>query len=47
MKNLKKLSREATKQIKGSGPRRCTENYECIYGACCKGVCMEYACMED
>lgn len=48
MKNLKKLNREAAKQIKGAGPiRRCNDNSECIYGACCKGVCMEYACFEE
>ncbi|WP_165851788.1 bacteriocin-like protein [Chryseobacterium pennipullorum] len=47
MKNLKKLTREATKQIKGGGLKKCTEHSQCIYGMCCKGVCMEYACFED
>ena len=47
MKNLKKLSREAAKEIKGAGPKRCTEHSQCIYGMCCKGVCMEYSCFED
>ncbi|SIT09121.1 hypothetical protein SAMN05421786_105116 [Chryseobacterium ureilyticum] len=47
MKNLKKLSREAAKQIKGAGPRKCSDDSQCIYGACCRGVCMEFACFEE
>ncbi|MBV8325603.1 hypothetical protein [Chryseobacterium sp.] len=48
MKNLKKLNRETTKRINGGGPiRGCTSNNDCIYGACCRNVCMEYACMEE
>ena len=48
MKNLKKLSREATKQINGgSGPFRCSETRPCYIGFCCRGACMEFACIED
>lgn len=47
MKNLKKLNREAAKQIKGAGPQKCSYDAQCIYGACCRGVCMEFACFEE
>ncbi|WP_445343852.1 bacteriocin-like protein [Chryseobacterium rhizosphaerae] len=47
MKNLKKLSREAIKQIKGGDLKKCTEHSQCIFGMCCKGVCMEHICFED
>ncbi|MCJ7935217.1 MAG: hypothetical protein MUW56_16730 [Chryseobacterium sp.] len=49
MKNLKKLSRESAKQIKGAGGpiKSCSETSPCTFGSCCKGVCMEYICMEE
>ncbi|MGU3373782.1 bacteriocin-like protein [Chryseobacterium sp. M5A1_1a] len=48
MKNLKKLNRDETKQINGGGPiKGCTRDSQCTYGACCKGVCMEFACFEE
>ncbi|CAM3125199.1 bacteriocin-like protein [Chryseobacterium flavum] len=48
MKNLKKLNRETTKQIQGGGPiKQCTDDSQCIYGACCRGFCMEYSCIEE
>ncbi|MCL8537262.1 MULTISPECIES: bacteriocin-like protein [Chryseobacterium] len=47
MKNLKKLSREKAKQINGGLIERCSETRPCFIGICCRGVCMEYACIED
>ncbi|MGE8555632.1 MAG: bacteriocin-like protein [Chryseobacterium jejuense] len=47
MKNLKKISRETAKQIKGAGLTKCTEHSQCIFGMCCKGVCMEHICFEE
>ncbi|WP_185117586.1 bacteriocin-like protein [Chryseobacterium sp. PMSZPI] len=48
MKNLKKISRKAAKQINGgAGPIRCSATKPCFIGSCCRGVCMEYICMEE
>ncbi|WP_165828298.1 hypothetical protein [Chryseobacterium phosphatilyticum] len=46
MKNLKKLSREATSQIKGGGFQRCSETDPCPVGWCCNGMCKEFICIE-
>lgn len=46
MKNLKKLSREATKQIKGGGFTKCSATDPCNVGYCCEGICKEYICIE-
>ncbi|CAM3125127.1 bacteriocin-like protein [Chryseobacterium flavum] len=45
MKNLKKISREAAKQINGGAIRRCNEQIPCTVGWCCDGVCSPYICM--
>ncbi|MCJ7935218.1 MAG: hypothetical protein MUW56_16735 [Chryseobacterium sp.] len=48
MKNLKKLSREEQKEIKGSGIiKRCNYSFECPGGACCQNVCVLNPCMLD
>lgn len=47
MKNLKKLSREKSKLINGGMIERCSETRPCFIGFCCRGACMEYACIED
>ncbi|MBF6645511.1 hypothetical protein H3Z85_14040 [Chryseobacterium indologenes] len=45
MKNLKKLSREEQKEMKGSGIiRGCTEHFECPGGSCCRNRCVLYPC---
>ncbi|MGL6128484.1 hypothetical protein SAMN05421786_105117 [Chryseobacterium ureilyticum] len=48
MKNLKKISRQEQKEIKGSGIiKRCTEHYQCPGGACCQNVCVLNPCILD
>jgi hypothetical protein len=47
MKNLKKLNREQQKQINGGAITKCSETHPCFIGFCCRGVCMEYACIEE
>ncbi|MFZ4927563.1 bacteriocin-like protein [Chryseobacterium sp. Mn2064] len=48
MKNLKKISRKAAKEINGgAGPIRCSETKPCFIGICCRGTCMENACFEE
>ncbi|CAH0232882.1 hypothetical protein MP478_05040 [Chryseobacterium sp. WG14] len=44
MKNLKKLSREAAKQINGGAIRRCSNTVPCTVGWCCDGVCTPIMC---
>ncbi|MCS4302355.1 MULTISPECIES: bacteriocin-like protein [Chryseobacterium] len=45
MKNLKKISREAAKQINGGFAPKCGENIPCSIGWCCQGVCKPQRCM--
>ena len=46
MKNLKKLSREAAKQINGGiGLFRCSITRPCSVGYCCNGECIDHDCM--
>lgn len=43
--NLKKISRQEQKEIKGSGVvKRCFEHFECPGGSCCHNVCVLYPC---
>ncbi|WP_165826515.1 bacteriocin-like protein [Chryseobacterium oncorhynchi] len=43
--NLKKISRQEQKEIKGSGIiKRCFEHFECPGGSCCHNVCVLYPC---
>ncbi|MGU3373783.1 bacteriocin-like protein [Chryseobacterium sp. M5A1_1a] len=45
MKNLKKISRQEQKEIKGSGIiKRCFEHFECPGGSCCHNTCVLYPC---
>ncbi|WP_164975754.1 MULTISPECIES: bacteriocin-like protein [unclassified Chryseobacterium] len=45
MKNLKKINRQAQKEIKGSGPfKKCTEHYQCPGGSCCHNICVLDPC---
>ncbi|MGE8555635.1 bacteriocin-like protein [Chryseobacterium jejuense] len=44
MKNLKKLNREAAKQINGGAIARCSNTRPCTIGWCCDGVCSPYMC---
>ncbi|RKS97561.1 bacteriocin-like protein [Chryseobacterium defluvii] len=44
--NLKKLSREAQKQINGGAFKQCTSHEQCVIGWCCNYMCVEYACIE-
>ncbi|WP_326982712.1 hypothetical protein VUJ46_21570 [Chryseobacterium sp. MYb264] len=46
MKNLKKLSRKDQQLINGGALKKCKSNSECVYGWCCGGTCMEFACLE-
>ncbi|MBO9693010.1 hypothetical protein [Chryseobacterium sp.] len=46
MKNLKKLSREKSKQINGGSIERCSESNPCTVGWCCFGVCSPFICLE-
>lgn len=46
MKNLKKLGREKAKHINGGAIERCSETRPCFIGFCCRGACMEYACID-
>lgn len=46
MKNLKKLTREAAKQINGGiGLFRCSITRPCSVGYCCNGECIDHDCM--
>ncbi|WP_435384127.1 bacteriocin-like protein [Chryseobacterium tructae] len=45
MKNLKKISRQEQKEIKGSGIiKRCIEHFECPGGSCCRNTCVTRPC---
>ncbi|MEJ5051967.1 hypothetical protein WH221_19240 [Chryseobacterium culicis] len=46
MKNLKKLSRQAAKQINGGSIERCSESNPCPVGYCCNGICSPFICLE-
>ncbi|WP_410494469.1 bacteriocin-like protein [Chryseobacterium sp. CH1] len=46
MKNLKKLSRQAAKEINGGMKLfRCSETRPCSVGYCCNGECIDHDCM--
>ncbi|WP_410493993.1 bacteriocin-like protein [Chryseobacterium sp. G0162] len=47
MKNLKKISREAAKQINGGLIGKCSRTNPCTVGWCCNGVCSPRACIEN
>ncbi|MDN3694221.1 hypothetical protein QWZ06_19025 [Chryseobacterium tructae] len=43
--NLKKLSRQAAKEINGGiGLFRCSEKRPCSVGYCCNGECIDHDC---
>ncbi|MBP2615831.1 bacteriocin-like protein [Chryseobacterium jejuense] len=44
MKNLKKISRQAQKEIIGGIIKRCIEHFECPGGSCCRNTCVLYPC---
>ncbi|WP_167367420.1 hypothetical protein [Chryseobacterium carnipullorum] len=46
MKKLKKLNRDQRRQINGGGINKCSETRPCFIGFCCRGLCMEYDCID-